>query len=322
MSLLVLGAREVEELLDMDACIAAMEEVLSAVARGELYQPLRQMISPPADETLFGLMPTHRGGERPRYGLKEIVVVPANPSRGMDSHQGGVLLHDGHTGELAAVLNASPITAIRTAAVSAVATRALARRGARTVAIVGAGVQGRAHVRAMRAVLDDPEIRIWTRTTERAEEVARELDVTATATAEEAVRGADVICTVTSSREPVVRHAWLSTGAHINAVGSASPVARELESATIGAASLFVDRRESAQAESGDHQQANADGSVGPDHIRAELGEVLIGRHAGRQRDDELTVFDSLGIAAEDLAAAELVVEAARARGMGTEVDF
>jgi ornithine cyclodeaminase/alanine dehydrogenase-like protein (mu-crystallin family) len=322
MSVLVLSERDVETLLEMRACISAMERVLAALARDELHQPLRQMIRPPRTDTLFGLMPAYRGADRPTYALKEIVVAPENPARGMDSHQGAVLLHDGHTGELVSVLNASPITAIRTAAVSAVATRALARPDARRVAILGAGVQARAHVEAMRAVLDEPEIRVWSRTAANATALARDLDVVAAMTAHEAVTDAEVICTVTTAREPILERAWLSDGVHINAVGSASPAARELDAATVAAASLFVDRRESAIAESGDYLLALADGAIGEDHIRAELGEVLVGRHPGRQRHDEITLFESLGIGVEDLAAAEMVVEAARTRGIGREVDF
>lgn len=322
MSLLVLGAREVEELLDMRQCIAAMTDVLAALARDELFQPLRQIMQPPGAETLIATMPAHRGGAAPLYALKEIVIAPGNPARGLDSHQGGVLLHDGVTGELVALLNASPITAIRTAAVSAVATRALARPDARVVAVLGAGVQARAHVEAMRAVLDDPEIRIWSRTADNARAIADELGATAAASAEQALAGADVICTVTTSREPILRREWLSDGAHVNAVGSSSPTARELDSATVASAALFVDRRESALHESGDYLIPLGEGAITSEHIRAELGEVLIGSRPGRGGADELTVFKSLGIGVEDLAAAALVVREARARGFGVEVDF
>jgi ornithine cyclodeaminase len=162
-SVLILSEHDVRELLDMESCVEAMEEVLAALARGELHNPLRSIARAPGAETLLGLMPSYRGSATPAYGLKEIVVVPSNPARGLDTHMGSVLLHDGETGELLAVMNASPITEIRTAAVSAVATRALARRDAQRVAIIGAGAQARGHVHAMRAVLDDPEIRIWSR---------------------------------------------------------------------------------------------------------------------------------------------------------------
>ena len=308
MSLLVLSAREVERLLTMDECIEAMAEVLASLARDELYQPLRFVLRPPAAAGLMGFMPAHRSGEHPAYSLKEIVVTPGNPAaRGLDAHQGGVLLHDGETGELTALLNASPITAIRTAAVSAVATRALARSGARSVAIIGTGVQGKAHEQALRALLGDVEIRSWSRSSG--------------GSPEQIVREADVVCTCTSSREPVVRLDWLKPGAHVNAVGAIVP-ARELDSGTVAASTLFVDRRESALNESGEYRTALEEGAIGPEHIRAELGDVLVGSHPGRTGDDELTIFKSLGLAVEDLAAAELVVARAREQGVGVEVEF
>jgi ornithine cyclodeaminase len=320
-SLLVLSEHEVERLLDMESCVEAMTEVLTSLARGELHQPLRSVIRPDVPE-LMGIMPAYRGGESPAWSLKEIVVVPGNPTRGLDAHQGGVLLHDGETGKLVALLNASPITAIRTAAVSAVATRALARSDARRVAILGAGVQARAHVDAMRAVLDDPEIRIWTRTLESAEKLAADVGAIVAPSADAALFGAEVVCTTTSAREPVLERRWLARGAHVNAVGACLPTIRELDTETVAHSSFFVDRRESALSEAGDYLLAAAEGAIGPDHIRAELGEVLAGLHPGREHEDELTVFKSLGIAVEDLAAAELVVARARALGAGSEVPF
>ena len=308
MSVLVLTADEVESLLTMDACIEAMAEVLASLARDELYQPLRFVVKPPHATGLMGFMPAHRAGPNAVYSLKEIVVTPGNPERGLDAHQGAVLLHDGTTGELRAVLNAAPITAIRTAAVSAVATRALARPGARTVAIVGTGVQGRSHEEAMRAVLPEAEINSWSRRS------GGDL--------EELVRAADVVCTCTNAPEPVLRREWLRPGAHVNAVGSSGTWARELDAETVAAASLFVDRRESALNESGEIIAALEADAIGPEHILAELGEVLVGAHPGRTGDGELTLFKSLGLAVEDLAAAELVVARARAEGVGTEVAF
>jgi ornithine cyclodeaminase/alanine dehydrogenase-like protein (mu-crystallin family) len=155
-TVLVLSEHDVRELLDIESCIEAMAEVLAALARGELFQPLRFVARPPSANGFLGLMPAHRSGPNAAYTLKEIVVTPTNPTRGLDAHQGAVLLHDGETGQLAAMLNASPVTEIRTAAVSGLATRTLARQDAKRVAILGAGVQARGHVEAMRAVLDDP----------------------------------------------------------------------------------------------------------------------------------------------------------------------
>lgn len=304
MSVLVLSEPEVRQLLPMADCVEAMDEVLRALARGELHQPLRFVTRQPDGDTLMGLMPSRRGGESPLWALKEIVIAPGNPARGLDAHQGAVLLHDGETGELVALLNASAITEIRTAAVSAVATRALAREGPRVVAILGAGVQGRSHYEAMRAVLGDVEIRTWSRRDG--------------GTPEEVLRGAEIVCTCTSAREPIIRREWLAPGAHVNAVGSSVPSARELDAETVAAATIFVDRRESALNEAGDLLLAGA----GEERIAAELGEVLTGEHPGRSRPDELTVFKSLGLGVEDLAAAELVVRKARDQGLGTEVDF
>jgi ornithine cyclodeaminase/alanine dehydrogenase-like protein (mu-crystallin family) len=320
-SLLVLSDADVREVLDMESCVDAMEDALAALARDELSMPLRFVVRPPGEQ-LLGLMPAHRAGPEPLFSLKEIVVAPANGARGLDPHQGAVLLHDGETGVLQAVLNASAITEIRTAAVSAVATKLLARPGSRRVAILGAGVQARSHAHAMRTVIDDPELRIWSRTPAHAEALALESHAVVCETIEEALDGVDVVCTCTASREPIVRRAWLASGTHVNAVGSSVPSARELDSDVVADAALFVDRRESTLNEAGDYLRAVEEAGIGPDHIRAELGELLVGSHPGRRDAEELTVFKSLGLAVEDLAAASLCVERARERGVGTEVPF
>ena len=220
------------------------------------------------------------------------------------------------------MLNASAITEIRTAAVSAVATKLLARPGSRRVAILGAGVQARSHAHAMRTILDDPEVRIWSPTAAHAEALALEAHAVVCHTIEEALDAADVVCTCTASREPLVRRAWLAPGTHVNAVGASVPAARELDTDVVVESGLFVDRRESTVNESGDYLLAAEEAGIGPEHIRAELGELLAGTHQGRRDDAELTVFESLGLAVEDLAAAALCVERAGERGVGTEVPF
>lgn len=321
MTVLVLSEHDVRELLDMESCVAAMEDVLARLARGELFNPLRSIVFPPGPAGM-GLMPAHRGGEVPFFALKEIVVNPENSTRGLDPHQGAVLLHDGVTGVLLAILNASPVTEIRTAAVSGVATKLLARPGSRTVAVLGSGVQGRSHVDAMQTVLEDPIIRIWSRNPAHAEALALETHSLVTATIEEALDGADIVCTTTAAREPIVQLSWLAPGTHVNAAGASVRTSRELSSETVAAATLFVDRRESTLNESGDYLLAVEEQGIGPDHIVAELGDVLTGAHPGRRNDDELTLFKSLGIAVEDLAAAELCVARARERGIGVEVEF
>jgi ornithine cyclodeaminase/alanine dehydrogenase-like protein (mu-crystallin family) len=322
LTLLVLSEHDVRELLDMESCIEAMETVLVRLARGELVNPLRSLISPPGS-TAMGLMPSYAGGDEPVYALKEIVVAGDNPARGLDPHQGSVLLHDGVTGQLLAVLNASPITEIRTAAVSGAATRLLARPGSRTVAVLGSGVQGRSHVDAMQTVLDDPIIRIWSRNPAHAEALALESHSLVAASVEEAVAGADVVCTATSTSEPLVELGWLAPGTHVNAAGAyPNGVSRELATDVVASARLYVDRRESALNESGDVRLALAERGLHADHIVGELGEALAGMCEGRRSADELTVFKSMGIAVEDLAAAQLCVARARERGLGTEVDF
>src|SRR5438067_690165 len=296
-----------------------MEEALTALARGRLHQPLRMVVRPEGAGGLLALMPAYRSGERAAYGLKAICVFHENPTRGLDAHQGG---------ELLAVMNASAITAVRTAAVSGAATRRLAREDACELALVGSGVQARTHLAAMASVRDIRRARVASLHVEHARKFAEELGadypfpVEAFESAEEAVRGADIIVTATTAREPVLRREWVAPGAHINAVGTYSPDAREIDTETMTAASLFVDRRESALSEAGDYRLAAREGAIGPEHIRAELGEVLAGARPGRTSPDEITLFKSLGLAVEDLAAAEYLYGQAQTKAAGTWVEF
>jgi ornithine cyclodeaminase/alanine dehydrogenase-like protein (mu-crystallin family) len=322
MAVLVLNQEEVERLLDMEGCIEAMADALASLARGEVHVPLRFLVNPENEPSLIGLMPAHRAGDVPLYSLKTVCVFPDNPKRGLDAHQGTVTLFDGETGEVRALMNASAITAIRTAAVSAVATRLLAREDARELGVLGAGVQARSHLEALRLVRDFERVRIFSPTAEHARSLGAETGAEAVESAEEAVRGADVVVTATSSVEPVLEREWLKEGAHVNVVGGRPPMMRELDTATIADSAFFVDRRESAEAEAFDYRDALESGAIGPDHIRAEIGEVLIGAKPGRSAPGELTVFRSLGLAVEDLAAAEYVVRRARETGAGIEVEF
>src|SRR5581483_7520986 len=263
-------------LLDLDGCVAAMEEALASLQRGEVHMPLRPVVRPPGETHLLGLMPVYRGGKRPLYALKTV-----------------------------AVMNASPVTAVRTAAVTAVATRLLARGDARELAIVGAGVQARSHLRALPGF---ERVRVASRTCEHAQALAAEAGAVACASVEEAVRGADVVVVATSAPEPVLRREWLKEGAHVNAVG----MGRELDDATLREGTLVVDRRESAEVE----------GKIDGAWIDAELGEIVVGQRPGRTSPKELTVFRSLGVAVEDLFAAEYLVRRARETGRGETVEF
>ncbi|HVU78732.1 MAG TPA: ornithine cyclodeaminase family protein [Gaiellaceae bacterium] len=319
MSVRILDEHDVRRLLPTAACIDVMAEALASVSRGEVHNPLRFVVRPPEEPSLLGLMPAHRGGERRAWGLKAVAIFPSNAELGLDLHQGFVALFDGETGATKAILNAGGITAVRTAAVSGVATRLLARDDVRTLAILGTGIQARAHLDAMRAVREFERVVVWGRTPGRFADLD---DVEEVADAETAVRAADVLVTATSAPEPIVRRAWLKPGVHVNAVGSSIPTTRELDTETIAAASLFVDRRESTINEAGDFLFPQREGAIGPDHIRAEIGELVLGTAIGRRSPDEVTVFKSLGLAVEDLAAAEYVLARAEEENAGTVVSL
>ena len=332
MKILVLCHEEILELLPMKECIGVMRQALVALAAGKAHQPLRTIIRPPDAKGVMGLMPAYASSGESRgsaaFGLKAICVFPGNPAKGLDSHQGGVLLFSAETGELLAMMNASAITAIRTAAVSGVATDLLARVDACNLALIGSGVQARSHLAAMSEVRSLKRCRIASRDLEHAQKFCEEMrqnfsfTLEPVATVAEALEGADLIVTATTAVEPIVRSEWISAGAHLNVVGASTPNAREVDSATMAAASLFVDRRESTLNEAGDYLFAARDGVIGPNHIRAEIGEVLIGEKPGRTSPGEITLFKSLGIAIEDLFAAEHLYRKAREAKVGTWVEF
>lgn len=329
MAFLVLTGADVERILSMDACIAVMADALAALARGELTQPLRTLYAPPHAAGVMAWMPAHRSSAQPVFGVKMLCIMPENPERGLDGHQGAVLLMDGVTGELRALVDAAAVTAIRTAAVSAVATRLLAREDARTLALIGTGVQARSHLEAIplvRPAID--HVRVAGRTPEGARQFVERLQsqtrcrLEAVEGPEDAVRGADIVVTATTAREPVLAYAWLSPGAHVNAVGASRPPQREIDTATWAHAAAFVDRRESVEHEAADYRLAVEDGAIGPGRLPVELGEVLLGRAEGRTAPDQVTLFRSLGLAAEDLAAASFLVGQAQDVGVGTRVDL
>jgi ornithine cyclodeaminase len=328
MKILVLNSSQIRELLPMADCIEIMSDALSALARDEVYQPLRSIIRPPGAKGLLGLMPAYRSGEQGAFGLKAICVFPENPLQGKDAHQGTVTLFSRDTGELLALMNASEITAIRTAAVSAVATRLLARENAELLGVIGAGVQARTHLAALATVRPIKRARVVAQNLSHAERLAAEMQpkfpfpIEPVKTNEQAVRDADIVVTATSSQEPVINKDWISPGAHINAIGTHSPSSREIDSATMAVARIFVDRRESALNESGDYLLAAKEGVITPDSIVAEIGELLIGTKSGRASDTEITLFKSLGLAIEDVACAEYLYRKAQAQGAGTWVDF
>jgi ornithine cyclodeaminase/alanine dehydrogenase-like protein (mu-crystallin family) len=322
--ILVLAGRDVHELLPYGECADVMRRALAELARGQIQQPLRTIVRPRDAAGFMGLMPAYAPGAG--YGLKAICITPGNPAVGKDAHQGGVLLFAAHTGEPLALVNASAVTEIRTAATSAVATDLLARPGPAELAIIGTGVQARAHARALAATRPLIGIRIAARDVARARALAGELadqlnvPVVAHGAVRDAVAGADVVVTATTSARPVLRREWLAAGTHINAVGACVPGDREIDTATMAEAALFADSRESVQNEAGDFLLAQAEGVINP--VRAELGELLIGSAPGRADDDEITLFESLGLAAEDLAAASYLHDKAGRLGAGTAAEF
>jgi ornithine cyclodeaminase/alanine dehydrogenase-like protein (mu-crystallin family) len=354
MRLLVLSDPDVHALLSYPACVSAVRDGLAALTAGQADQPLRTIIRSASAPGLMGLMPAYAAtpgasgpapagapdpgpaatpgasGPAPAgaYGLKAICITPGNPAAGLDTHQGIVLLSDGPTGQPLAVLNASAVTEIRTAATSVLATQLLARPGAGDLAVLGTGVQARAHVRAFSQAGSLRRVRVAGRDPARAAAFAAALQpetgvpVTPCASAAEAAAGADIIVTATTSATPVLRRAWISDGAHVNAVGACLPAARELDGPVIGASALYCDSRDGLAAESGDYRLAVAEGLAGPASIRGTLGEVLAGRAPGRSGAAEITVFESLGLAVEDLAAARAAYQAAVATGAGQWVTF
>jgi ornithine cyclodeaminase len=270
---------------------------------------------------MIGLMPGFL--EAPvSLGLKVVSIFPGNHGTGFDSHQGVIMLFDTRHGSPQAIIDASSITAIRTAAVSGVATRVLARGDAGDLAILGSGVQAATHLAAMRAVRRLRRVRVWSRNPANAKRFADKapIPVEVAPSARAAVEGADLVCTTTASREPILEGAWLAPGAHVNAVGACFAATRELDTSAVARSRLIVDRKESTLAESGDFLLARADGAIGDDHILGELGSLLLGEIVGRRTDEEVTLYKSLGIAIQDLAAAHFVYAQAVARGGGMSV--
>ncbi len=316
--------RTVRELLDYPTCVGLMEGALRALASGKAVQPLRSVVRMPHPPIAVVTMP---GAllEPAAVGLKVVSVLPSNRDLGRASHQGFVALFDPADGTLAAFVDGTAITEIRTAAVSTLATRLLARPEATRLTLLGSGAQAAAHVRALAATRTLDEIRVWDRRPERARALAGllardDLPVDATEDREAAVRSAEILCTVSGSSAPIVDGSWLGPGIHINAVGASAPGARELTTAAVARARVYVDRRESAWTEADDLRIPRDEGAIAPDHVVGELGELLLGQVPGRRAPDEITLFKSLGLAVEDLAAAQWVAREARSRGLGIDV--
>jgi ornithine cyclodeaminase len=321
MSIPVLTAEEIDRLLPMRECIAVMEQAFADLQRGFLHHPLRIFWAPPGVNGGTMWMAAYRSSPKPMFGTKLLFVLNDNPSRGLDSHQGQVILADGETGELRALLDASAVTAIRTAAVSALATRLLAREEASVLAIVGTGVQARKHLESIPIARPIQRAVVAGRTRDHSQRFVEQMDRTtslelsAADSVEAAVRGADIVVTATDSPTPVIKREWLRPGTHVNAIGASRPATWEIDPRIYHDAIAFCDRRESLQAEAGDYLQAVANGFIPRIDAVGELGALVVGELKGRTSADQITLFRSLGLAIEDLAAAEFVLARAARSG-------
>jgi alanine dehydrogenase len=323
--LLTISAEEVTELLPMKDCISVMGEALINLARRLSSAPLREVIWTSEKSGLLASMPAMDNGLG-RFGVKVLSVFPGNHKLGIDSHQGIVVLFDAKQGQPLAIVNAGEITGIRTAAVSAIATRELAREDASDLVIIGCGFQAIKHLEAMCLVRPITRVRAWDLYPSAAESFAEKalsqfgLDVEVQTGEKALVEGADIICTLTPSNEPVLFGQDLTPGVHINAVGSCSPVARELDSEAVIKSRLFVDLIESTLAEAGDILIPIAEGKITKDHIVGEVGQICNGEITGRRSANDITMFEALGLAVEDLAASSYIYEKAITTVRGTMI--
>jgi len=325
--MLIISHPQVRELLPMRDCMVVVADALASLARGEALQPLRAGFVRPDAKGVMAWMPGSLAAGQP-FGIKVLSVVDNPGELGVESHQGAVMIFDPANGSPLALCEAGAITAVRTAAVSALATERLARPDATTLAVLGAGTQARSHIEAMLEVRPIEGIRMWSRTPATTERVAAEsselhgVPIEVADDAASAVADADIICTTTSAREPILSSEIVEPGMHINAVGASIPAWREIDPGVLPLATLFTDRRESLANEAGEYVHAVETGLIPDGLVVPELGEVLNGDHPGRTSETEITLFRSLGLAVEDIASAQLVYERAVKQKIGTEVDI
>lgn len=315
----LLTEEDVKSVLTMDDLIETMASAVRAFSAGRVEQPVRTIISISGNEAFFGSMPAF-AREPAALGAKLVTVFGANTAKGLTTHLASIVLLDPETGALLALLDGRYITEARTAAVSAVSSRLLARKSAGSLAIIGTGVQAHSHLEALSRVHTLRQVTVWSPNEKRRDQFAADHpNVKAVAHAGEAVVGADLIVLATSSPEPVIESGWVKPGAHVISVGACRPNQREMDPALVARARLFVDSRVAALVESGDVVMGIKEGRFGADHIVAELGAVVAGGE-GRRSDTEVTIFKSLGMAVEDVTAADLAYRHAVSRGVGKEL--
>lgn len=327
MGIRVLRAGEVRRFLSMNECIDLMERAMIAVSAGRAVVPLRSVMVMPGNRGMLGTMPGYLA-EPECFGVKLISLIPRNEPPLHSSHLGLVLLFEPEHGCPVALLDGAEITAIRTAAASALATRWLARTDAGDLALLGAGEQAQSHLEAMLQVRTLRRVRVWARNPRRARSFAQAegikhgIEIEASDSVEAAVRGADLVCTLTKASDPILEGAWLAPGAHVNVVGSSVATAAEIDTPAVVRARFFVDCRQSTIHEGGEYLRALKQGAISSAHILGEIGEVAAGITPGRRTRDDLTIYKSLGLAAQDLAAAHHVFERACTAGVGQVIEF
>jgi alanine dehydrogenase len=322
---ILLTEQDVKALLTMDDLIEVMASALADFSAGRVTQPLRTVIEVGEQRSFYGLMPAYMPS-RPALGTKLVTVFEGNTARGLTTHLATIVLLDPETGALLALMDGRYITEARTAAVSAVSIKLLARPDADVLAILGSGVQARSHLEAISRVRNLTAVRVWSPNAARVSAFVADMrphvrvPIVASSTAEEAVRGAGIIALTTAAKEPVIRNQWVADGTHICAVGACRPTQREMDPALVARGDLYVDSREAALAEAGDIVLAIADGAIDQAHIKGELGELVSADDRGRTSSDRVTIFKSLGMAVEDVAAAALVYQRAVAQERGTAI--
>ena len=318
----LLSEQDVRIVLPLHDLIDAMESALAGFSSREVTQPLRTVIEIGLQKAFVGIMPAFIT-EPAALGTKVVSVFGSNTAVGLPTHLATIVLLDPMTGELLAIMDGRFITEARTAAVSAVSVKRLARPDAARLAIIGSGVQARSHLEAIGSVRQLQEVRVWSRSLDNRVAFAREMrartkaPINVAASAKDAVTGADLIVLATASREPVIQSGWIASGAHVCAVGACRPDQREMDTTLVRRGRLFVDSRTGALAEAGDVIIPMKEGAFDESHLAGELGDVILGRVAGRTSADEVTIFKSLGMAVEDVAAAHLAFVKAAERGLG-----
>ena len=321
----ILNPEAVAESLSHAECIEAVDAAMRAVSRGDTIMPLRRYMDIPGQGGKFTLMPGYLG-ELCTFGVKIVSKYPRSADSPHGSHVGAVMIFDSEEGIPLALLDGNELTAIRTSAASALATRILARADSAALAILGTGTQARHHVQALTCVRPIAEVRVWGRTGAHARRLVRRLASLASASvrvcgsAREAVEGADIVCTTTSATKPVLEGEWLAPGCHVNLVGAAIASSAEADIDVVTRSRFFVDYRASAMDQAGELLAAIRDGAVSESHIAGEIGEVLDGNAPGRRDDGEITVYKSLGVAAQDLAAACAAFRNAESRNIGVDL--